>query len=64
MLEAASFLFLGRPREFARPPSTSSRKSRDMCNGIHLLVYKIYQFWNKTHRQSFYLLMSLLLDTL
>jgi hypothetical protein len=32
------FLFLGRPREFASPPSTSQRKSRDMCNGIHLLV--------------------------
>ena len=38
--------------------------ARTMCNGIHLLVYKIYQFWNKTHRQSLYLPMSLLFDTL
>jgi hypothetical protein len=58
------FLILGQPREFVRQPSTSQRKSSDMCNGINLLVYKIYQFWIKTHRQSLYLPMSLLFDTL
>ena len=52
--QSNEFLFLGRPREFARPPSTSPRKSKDMCNGIRLLVYKIYQFWNKTHCHSLY----------